>query len=430
MSKFQIITLAGFVLCIIAGVAAFALYKGNDSTTKLPPITVWGTFPSDVFNQYVATVNNTLQQSINIKYVQESPDTFSQDFVAALARGNGPDAILIPADMILPHEDKLALIPYSALTQRSFLDTFIEEAKIYLNQNGILALPFTVDPMVMYWNRDMFNAGGVATYPHYWDEFTGLNQKLTIKDQQGNVRKSAVAMGEFSNIANARELLGTLILQLGNPITTQQADGTVKSTLKVSASVQPGPALDFFTQFVNPSNVNYSWNRAMPEAKTAFLSGTLATYFGFASELKDIRSKNPNLNFDVAPLPQVRSGGQKATYGKMYGFSIVRASPNAGAVFQIITTLAQPQFISSLAQSMYLPTVRRDVIAQGSNDAYVSIFNTAALVAETWLDSSPAASRQIFSSMIESISNGQKTDFQAIQDAGDQYDIVLKQAFQ
>ena len=428
MSKFQIITISIFVICIIAGIAAFALYKGDSSTTTLPSITIWGTFSKDSFDQYVSNINNTLQQQISIKYVEEPATSFTSDFVSALARGQGPDAILIPAELLLPNEDKLALIPFSSLSQRTLLDTYVKEAGLYVNQSGILGLPFMMDPLVMYWNRDMLDSAGIARAPQYWDDFTPINKALTVKDQNGNVRRSAIALGVFGNVDNAREILGTLLMQSGNPVTKLTPEGSIVSTIKTSASVSPTAALQFFTKFVDPTNPDYSWNRSLPSSKAAFLSGSLATYFGFASELGDLKDKNPNLNFDISMLPQVRTGGVKTTYGRMYGFSMVRTSQNLNTVFSVINTLTTTQPLADLSNKLYLPSVRRDVIAAGSNDPYISLFNQAALVSNTWLDADINRSYQIFGNMVYSLTSGQKTIYQAIQDAGDQYDIVLGQA--
>ena len=429
MTKFQVITLGAFIVFIIAGVVAFAMYKGASSSgSQLPAVTIWGTFPADVFNTYVSNINNNSTTPISVTYKQETVNSFSQDFIAALARGSGPDVILIPADMILPHEDKLALIPYTALPARTFLDTYTQEAQIYATVNGILALPFTVDPLIMYWNRDMFNTAGVATYPKFWDEFTTLNQKITAKDGNGNIRKSAIALGDFTNVYNAREILGSLILQLGNPVTAYDAQGNLSTTLRAGAQISPKPAFDFFAQFVDPTNVNYSWNRGMSDSKTAFLSGNLATYFGFASELAEIRTKNPNLNFDAAPLPQVRTGGMKAGYARMFGLSIVRSTPNANGVYQVLSILTQPNYLATLANTMYLPPVLTSLIAQGSNDPYISVFDTAALVGKTWIDADPNQSAIVLGNVVESITTGQKSSFQAIEDGGLQYNQILNQA--
>ncbi len=428
ISKFQIVVFALFTLFIIGGVTAFALYKGNQANTALPAVTIWGTFPKDTFDLYVSRINNNLTQPISVSYVEKKPAEFSDDFIAALARGSGPDGILLPADMLLPHYDKLTAIPYSALPERTFIDSYVDEARIYLNQSGVLAIPFIIDPLVMYWNRDSFNAAGIASYPRVWDEFSDLAKRLTTKDQNGNIRKSAVAMGDFSNVTNARELFGTLLMQVGNPVTAIDGDGAAVSTIKVTASAPVAPALEFFVKFVDPNNADYSWNRGMPASKSAFLSGMLATYFGFASELSDIRTKNPNLNFDVASVPQLRSGGVKAAYADMLGFSIVRSSAVPNAVYQVISILTDPSNLEGLNQTLYLPTVRRDVIARGSSDAYISIFNQAALISRTWLDADPTVSTSIFSRMAQSVTSGAKTVFQAIQDAGEEYDAALEDA--
>ncbi len=428
ISKFQVILLAVFILFIVIGVAAFATYKGSGSNTELPPITIWGTFPSETFSRFISEVNLSLPQSLNVTYVEHRPESFSQAFIAALARGQGPDAILIAADTLLPHQDKLVSVPFSALSQRDFLDTYIREAEIYLRDDGVIGVPFTVDPLIMFWNRDTFDAAGLPTYPRYWDEFTELNKKLTTKDQNGNVRKSAIAMGEFVNVNNAREILGTLLMQMGNPITFRAADGEIISTIKTSAASSPIPALDFYTKFSNPSSPDYSWNRGLATSKSAFLSGMLATYFGFASELLDIRNKNPNLNFDAALIPQIRTGGQKANYAKMYGFSITRSSPNQNAAYQVIAILTSPQYLQKLSTTLYLPTVRRDIIATEPADLYMSIFNSAALSARTWVDADPALSREVFATMVDDITSGKKSMHQAVQDAGDRYDQVLRKA--
>jgi ABC-type glycerol-3-phosphate transport system substrate-binding protein len=427
-SKFQIIVLIVFIVFIVAGVALFATYKGSSSQNQLPSITVWGTFPKDKFDAYVAKINNSQTTPLSIAYTEKSPAAFLGDFVAALARGKGPDAVLVPSDVLLPSEDKLTPIPYAAYPQRDFINAYVDEARVYLSPQGILGIPFSIDPMVMYWNRDTFNAAGIATPPKTWDDFSAVNSSLTEKSDNGTVTKSAIALGDFSNVINAREILGSLMLQSGNPITQFDQYGSVGSALAPGGQKSPVAAVTFFTKFVDPRSPDYSWNKSWPDSKTAFVSGKLATYFGLASELFNIRAKNPNLNFDVAPFPQAKSGGVAAVYGKMYAFSIVKQSPNAQAVFTIVQTLTSPQYLVQLSNDLYLPSVARSIIAAGSSDPYIDIFNKAALIARTWLDADPAQSRAIFAAMTQAITTGQKSVFQAVSDASEQYQYVLTQA--
>lgn len=431
MSKFQVIVIAIFVICIIAGVAVFATYKGSNSTQALPPITIWGTFPTATITALLAQVNNTRAIALTVNYVEKTSSSFDKDFIEALARGQGPDAILIPQDMLLRHEDKIISIPSSVLTERDFKNTYIQDAELYFNTaREPLALPFAVDPIVMYWNRDMFTNAGIATYPKYWDEFDGLTAKINVKDVNSNIRKSAIAMGEFSNINNAREILGSILLQDGNLVTVRQSDAEGVVSALGDSTVQGTrtsvPAVSFFTQFSNPRDTHYSWNRGLPSSKSWFLSGSLATYFGYASELFDIRSKNPNLNFDTAPLPQDRKGKTRATFGTMYGFSILKSTSNPTNVFTVIQALTAPDSLTLLNQISYLPPVRRDLLAQGSKDPYQSIFYDSSLISKGWLDMNTAKTSSIFQSMVESITSGRAEIHQAVGIAHDELNISLK----
>lgn len=434
MSKFQIILISTFVVFIILGVVLFANYKGSNNQTELPAITIWGTFPSQLFDEYVSKVNVKLPQQIKITYTQIEEADFDKTFIEALARGQGPDAILIAQDLLHKHEDKVIPIPYTVLSQRDFQNTFIKQAELYLTQNGSLALPFLVDPLVMYWNRDTFTNAGLATYPKYWDEFTSLNTKLTQKDTNSNIRKSAIAMGEFKNILHAREILGALFLQSGNPVTIKENQGDSSTPVLSSAIGNSSyigldtaiPALNFFTQFSDPSSANYSWNRSLPNSRSAFLSGNLATYFGFASEINDLRQKNPNIDFDIAPLPQAKGAKNRATYGMMYGLSIVRSTKNANSTYSVLNFLLTTDAMKELVTLSYLPPVRRDMISQGSTDPYLSIFYDSALISKGWLDTNKIESNRIFQNIVESVTSGRKSVSQALQDGNSEFDITLK----
>ncbi|NDE68321.1 extracellular solute-binding protein, partial [bacterium] len=307
MSKFQLIFVAVFVVFIVGGVAAFATYKSTNQDTTLPSIEVWGTVSQDTFNQLLQEVNRSQTQQIQVNYVEKTPASFDKDFITTLARGGGPDAVLLPQDLIFKHRDKILTIPYTTISQRDFMDTYVQESEKYIDSSGILALPLMIDPLVMFVNKDMFTNAGLAVYPKQWNEFDRLTNLLTQKDNKGNVRRSAIALGEFSNLTHAREVLGTILLQAGNPVTVVTGDGLFRSALgydDIKGAESTAAGLSFFNQFSNPSQPNYSWNRSLPSSFNSFLGGKLATYFGFASEITSIRTKNPNLNFDIAPMPQ------------------------------------------------------------------------------------------------------------------------------
>jgi ABC-type glycerol-3-phosphate transport system substrate-binding protein len=427
MSKFQIGVIAIFVICIGLGVALFANYKSSDQQDSIPVITIWGTFPASTFASYVQQINSSRETQFSVNYVQKALGSFDKDFIETLARGQGPDVILVPQEMVSKHADKLVPIPYNVLTERDFKNSYISEAELYLTSQGSLGIPLTIDPLVMYWNRDIFSNAGIAKVPVYWDEFTTAIGKINQKDTNSNIRRSTLALGEFNNVTHAREILSTLFMQAGNPVTARGE--VIQSTLgdRAYAGTQSStPAITFFTQFSNPQNKQYSWNRSLPSSKSWFLSGNLATYFGFASELRDIREKNPNIDFDVAPLPQARGGKNRVTYGSMYGFSIVRTATDQLGAFSVLQILTAPDSLALLSNLMYLPPVRRDMIATGSTDPYQVIFYDSALISKSWLDKDPSKSNLIFQNMIESITSGRVDVHTAVNTASDSLDLYLQ----
>lgn len=428
MSKFQVILTAIFVICIIAGVAMFATYKGDSARDALPSITIWGTFPKSSFDEFVQQLNLTRTAAISVSYVEIKESNFRTKFIEELARGRGPDAILIPQQQIMGFYDKIIEIPNNILTQRDFKNTYVSQTDLYLTSTGALAIPLVIDPLVMYWNRSTFTNAGIAKYPQYWDEFADIVKKINQKDENSNIRKSAIAMGEFQNINHAREILSTLFLQAGNPITFFSTNG-LESTLgdgNYSGTKSSIPALAFFTQFSDPRNPQYSWNRSLPSSKSSFLAGNLATYFGFASEISDLRNKNPNLNFDIAPLPQARKGANRAVFGNMYGFSIVRSTASESDTYEVIKILTATDAMSILNKITYLPSVRRDVIASGSVDPYMSIFLDSSLISNGWLDTNPITSYNIFTDLVESITSGRADPYSAVRQASDELNLSLE----
>lgn len=413
MSKFQTIFLGIFVFFIIVGVIIFAGVKGGGGK-EAPRISIWGLIRQDIFEKFLSELNLTLPQALNISYVEKSPAKFEREFVEALAVGKGPDAVLIPQDFILKEEDKLLAIPYSVMPERTFKDTFIEEGELYLSPAGVLGIPFAVDPLVMYWNRDIFSGSAVARSPSSWEELAGLVPKLVNKDNASNVYGAAVGLGEIRNVNHGKEILSALLLQAGNPIVTRESDGKAVSTLGLSVAPVDS-VLKFFTEFSNPTSPSYTWNRALPSSKNFFLSGDLAVYFGPASEVRELRAKNPQLNFDVSLFPQPKANKNKLTFGTLYAFAIPRNSTIANEAYNVISTLTGAPALSIWTRETYLPPVRRDLLSEGTPDPYLSVFYTSAIMARGWLDPDSAETRNLFQGMVESVISGRERPTEAAQ---------------
>ncbi len=425
MSRIQTIILVIFGLFIIIGVASFALFGGSeDSKTTLAPITVWGTLPQDTVTGITDTLRSTVNQSLDVTYVEYDPARFSSAFTEALARGEGPDAILVPHEVALSEREKLIPIPYETLPVRTFKDTYLESTEIYLLSQGVVALPFAVDPLVMYWNRDILTQAGVTKAPESWSMFQGLASKVVKKSSAGAILQSLVAFGDFKNIPNAKSLFSALLLQAGSPIVAF-ADGVPKARLLSDAGAQPTvDALRFFTDYANPTKSVYSWNRSLPLARNAFLSGDLAVFFSFGSELSSLQAKNPNLNFDIALLPQTGAENKRLTVNENYGFSIARSSSNPGATYDVLKVITDPSLALVLPQKGLVSAERAGLfqVKNGSQE----VLDQSALIGKSWYDPAPLATLTIFSSMVESVTTGRLNLAEAVSRAHSELDLVLQ----
>lgn len=427
MSRFQIVLMAVFGFFIVAAVVAFALYKGG-SSSAVGKITVWGDIPTQDFS-YLLSINSFQQdQDISISYVEKSAETLESDFTEGLADGTGPDLIILTQDQFWKNKNKLIPIPYQSINQKDYQDTFIEAAEVYLTQEGIYGLPLSVDPLVLFYNRDLLSAAGIAKPLTYWEEIYQQVPSLTQKDQAGNIVRSIVALGETRNIKNSKDILSLLMLQAGSSITGFSST-YLRATLADNdkgLTVRPSDAaLDFFTQFSNPTKNFYSWNRTLPEAQTRFTSGDLAYYIGFASELRALRNKNPTLNFTVASVPQSKVSKKVMTTGKLHAISISKGTKNVAGALAAAIKLTSAESEVALATSSQLPPARRDILAQKPSDAILPVFWSSALQAKGWVDPDTNATEVIFKDMVDTVTSGRVRVSQAVSRANDQLQSII-----
>lgn len=429
MSTFQIILTGVFVVFIGLGVLAFAVPGAFfGSSERIGEITIWGTVPERGVREVISALSQVESRYEGVLYVQKNPETYEQDLIEAFAAGIGPDIVFLPQELAVSFANKLAPVPFSTYSERNFKDSFIEEGELYLGASFIYGFPALVDPVVLYWNRDLLASAGIARPPRYWDEFLTLNPKLTIKDARGGVLQAAVALGEMNNVNYGKDILALLFLQTGNPIVAETAQGYNVSLASYEGAV-PGAtesALRFYTEFADPSKATYSWNRSLPQSRTFFTSGRLAFYLGYASEALALRAENPNLNFDVAPVPQIRDQSAKMTFGQMLALSIPKSADNQKGALAVIRKMTEPSSIKILAENTGLTPAHRELLAAPAPDAVSGIFYEGALIARGWLDPKPEKSKEIFKTMVESVTSGRSSLTDALRIAESQLAELFK----
>ncbi len=431
MSVFQMVSLGLFAVLLLVGIGFFSTYNNVGRSGAVGKVTIWGTADFSVVDRALTEIRQKDKTLQDVTYVQKNSETYATDLINAMASGRGPDLFMISQDQVTGFSDKIGTIPYGAVSQQSFTESYIDEAQLFLTGEGALALPFSVDPMVMYFNRDLISSEGYANPPQYWNDFLEMAPKLTKLDSGGAISKSAVAMGGWENIAYAKDILAMLFMQAGDPIVVRGSGGVLTPTLGTVQDSQntdnpATSALQFYTEFANPVKTTYSWNRSLPKSQDAFVAGDLAIYFGFASDYSVLKERNPNLRLGVAQMPQIQGGGVTLTFGQMTGLAIPRTTGNPTGALLAAQKLTSQQSITSFIAASNLPPVRRDVKVDTSKDAAQSVFAKSALISRGWLDPEPAKSDEVFRDMVESVMSGKAGPSVAIFNANQALQTLLK----
>ncbi|MEK7068818.1 MAG: extracellular solute-binding protein [Patescibacteria group bacterium] len=427
LSVFQVILLAVFSALAISGVLVFALFVGSGTGNTIGPIVIWGTQEPGAFTIVLRQASENDSRLGQVSYVQKDPVTYENLLTEALANGTGPDLFLLRQDYSVQNAGKVIPIPYTFLSKTQFEDVFVEAAKPYLTNDGVLGVPILIDPLIMYWNRDILGTAGFAKPPQYLDEFPSLVAKIIKRDDSGRITKAAVAFGEYDNVDHAKDILSLLILQAGGTITRKdnlERLAPALSTRTQGQKIQAGEsALRFYAEFADPSKVNYSWNRSLPNSRAAFAAGDLALYFGYASEARIIARINPNLNFAPASMPQGRDRNS-INVAHVYALAISRASRNPVGARTVASLIGDTSLARALAIALDIPSARRDVLAERSEDENV-LFENQAIIARSWIDPNPEKTSDVFRGMIETVTSGAARYGEAIGKADQQMAQII-----
>ena len=428
-------------------------FKSAAPETYQVKLEVWGILDSDAYAGIFSEYKMTNPYVIEINYRKLPIETYKEDLLNALAAGNGPDIFMIRNAWRGAFEDKVVPAPDYLLTEKQYRDVFVDVvAEDFVKDGKIYAAPLSVDSLALYYNKDLFNAAGIARPPATWEELLGDVRKLNRINQFGVIDQSAIALGTAQNINRSTDVLQALMLQMGSDI-GQTKEGRVEFSDEKSRK-----ALEFYTQFANISSSFYSWNPRLHYSIDAFYENTLAMMINYSWKYAEIKQKNAKLNFATASLPQF-SGTTAVNFPNYFGFAVAKnkvAEPDpaaqAGAVkldpekqnylriheaWQLINymTLPHPDNTVTLQNGIagttksfplsfdptkrYLeranqPAARRDLIEWQKQDVVLSPFATGNLIARNWYQGNPEAMDTIFAEMIDSVNNKEQNAYEAL----------------
>jgi multiple sugar transport system substrate-binding protein len=416
---------------------------------------VWGLFDDQDAYAPIFSAYSSIHPSVaKIKYRKFSPDTYKKELLEALASGQGPDVFLIHNTWLPVFGDKIVPAPVEILNEQRFRQNFVDVvANDFLYNGQIYAAPLSVDSLALYYNKDIFNTAGIANPPRNWNEFVADSQRLTQLGSGSQVIRSGAIMGTAYNINRSTDILNLLMLQNGAAMVDENRERALFDRIYGSGENVSAPgetALDFYTRFAKNSLPSYTWNSQLHYSIDAFSEGQAAMMLNYSWQIDTIRAKAPNLNFAVAPVPQV-SESQKVNYANYWAFAVAKNKTIASAVPAAVSPVSNDvriqeawKFLSFLTTNpgnsldaskqagvlsadydpakvylskTYKPAARRDLLELQKSDAKIGIFAEANLTAKSWYQADPEAIEAVFYDMINRVNIGQASVHEAIKAA-------------
>ncbi len=393
------------VITLVAILLTTGIVPGlKERPPELFTLSIWGSEDEPELWQTIGqTYHEEVSPSATVEYIKKDPQTYETELLNALAAGRGPDVFLLEDTTLKNYQDKIYPLPDGSLDyqERDLKNVFADGAlnAITDDSGALLATPLSLDTLALFYNRDYLNAANIPLPPATWEELVDQARILTKLSSVGGIQRSAIALGTATNVEHAADILAALIYQSGGAFISPA--GT-ESALDGPTAVS---ALSFYTAFANSTRKTYTWNAFFESSLRAFARGDTAMAIGYAADIAALATENPQLNFDVAPLPQSRDAKTPVTLGRIRLLAIPRTSGNKEQAWRFLLWLQSKEIQKTYTDAVGLPSARRDLIRSKPPQEYLATFYDQVLSAKTLPIALGDSLSSILRDTIESVTN-------------------------
>lgn len=384
-----------FIIVGGVGFAAFRFISGFIAQNQPITLTYWGLWEDDTIMAPVLAEYKKTHPKVEIVYTKQSPRQYRERLQAAIARGEGPDLFRFHASWVPMLKNDLAPAASTGYTAQEFQQTFYPVAYSDLVIGGkVLGAPLMIDGLGLYYNEDLLRAAGVAP-PSSWESFREAALALTVKDNKGKIVTSGAALGTAVNVEHFSDIVALMMLQNGadlkNPVTKEATD-----------------ALSFYRLFAeSPGNV---WDETLDNSILAFASGKVAMIFAPSWQAHEIKQVNPEIKFQVLPVPQLP--GSSVAWASYWAEGVASTSKHPQEAWEFLKFLSSKESLLSLyteASKTRLfgePYSRVDLAQTLINDPFVGAYIKQAPTAKSFFLSSRTFDNGINDRMIKYVEDG------------------------
>ena len=395
------------VILVVLPLIAVSCGGGGGAQSGPVVIKIWKPFVDTDKMQSIISAYQAKHSNVTIEYTKKNIENYETDLLNALAAGNGPDIYSLNNTWIPRYMDKIVPAPDKAFIVADYKKAFVDAmSSDLIKDNKIYGTAMWVDSLGLYYNKDIMGTSGIATPPKTWEDLASDTRLITRQDANNYFSRSGVAMGTNKNVNRGVDIVYLLMLQAG--VIPWSSDGRApefaNTVYRGSASVNPGQeAVEFYTSFSNPSSANYTWNEESDYSIDAFANGRAAYLYGYSYTRDLIDSKAPNLNYDVAPVPQYNLENTTVNYSSYFAEVVSKQSKVSDWAWDFLKFATSKESLEMYYKNDKQPSSRRDLIEKQTSDPEMGVFAHANLTGKTFYKADEAKFDAIMADMIDNI---------------------------
>ncbi|MDX9893600.1 MAG: extracellular solute-binding protein [Patescibacteria group bacterium] len=434
-TKIKILILLGAVV-VTGGFRCKFITPSQQQLLEPIELTWWGVFDDSTDLNELINDYRAIHPNITINYRKLRFEEFETELLDALAEDRGPDIFSVHNTWVTKYLSKIEPLPQSttmayqvtqkslgiktetivevrentSLTAAQLKNNFIDVVHDDVVRDGkVYGLPLTIDTMVLFYNRDLFNNAGIPLPPTDWVEIQDDVKKLTFQNTDGKLTQAGIALGRADNVERSSDILALLMIQNGAEMVNgnKVAFASIPNNFP-DRTYNPGPeAVRFYTDFATPSKEVYSWSNTFGTSIDAFAEGRVAMIFGYNYHLPILEAKRQGkLNYAIAPMPQIEGRGE-INFANYWIHTVSKKSQNINAAWDFIQFIASKDEVKKYLEKTQRPAALRSLIEDQTKKDELQIFAKQLLTAKSWYKGSEASVvDSAFGTMINEILSG------------------------
>ena len=280
-------------------------------------------------------------------------------------------------------------------------------------------LPLTSIPFLLFYNRTILRDAGYTNPPQTWAELREMAIKTTKPEKNQYAFTSGMADKSPYN-GGAIEIF---------PLIYQQGTTTIKNGRANINSPAAVRAVQFYMDLVNKDKVYAPGTLTNVESDKveAFASGRNAFMVSNVAHIKLLRTRNPQLDFSVAPLPRGTTSGTRLTG---WNLAMSARTRHKEAVWTFMQWLTSPRGNALMAEmagqlpgntAAAVPSIRTDPLLKVA----ATILKDPRVMAEDATTPQNTDLWRVFVEHVQAALQGRMSTQQAMDDAAKAWDEIL-----